>query len=62
MMASPNAMAAAVDPIWEDLEEEEEELEEVVSEGQRPAARAVLVEPPLGGEGSLGCGRREGGR
>lgn len=55
-------MAAAVDPIWEDDEEEEEEIEEVVSGGQRPAAPAVLAEPPPGLEGSLGCGRREGGR
>lgn len=62
VMESPSAMAAAVDPIWEDDEEEEEEEEiEVVSGGQRPAAPAVLAEPPPGREGSLGCGQREGG-
>lgn len=58
MMESPSAMAAAVDPSWEDEEEEEEEIE-VVSADQRPAASAVLAEPPPRGEGSPGW---DGGR
>lgn len=62
-MESLSAMAAAVDPSWEDEdeEEEEEEIEEVVNAGQRPAGSAFLAEPPQGGERSPGCGQREGG-